>query len=533
MGRGGLGVVLIFLYLLVVNSAVATETNTNGVVLPQTEFFVEGATPPVIEKRDIVVPSREDRRDLYEAPSIKSVELLEKEAKKELSEGIRSKIISLFSYGINDILSFSIIGLSQIPVDPISLSTVIKYNRFKRPDVVFYYNVPTILRNTSKDTDLASVSVSISSSYIFWSTVVEFFEEFRGLWNNPTYLDEKNRNISFDSELRYKIDRDSNLDARIVLDHHYDVVRRRDFLSLHTSVNDLLLAVGYRYGLERFNFFGVDFEIGAKVLEFTDREEIVSGVNGKVSFSFAFPIYANTWFLGTEGGIIPDTFLPMEWVLRLDLGYKPGENFIVYFSVFKDYEKFGSKFLSRGLNLVNRVLPGDSVMGVELSSKLFFWGNNSFSLSGGYSYYLTKVYDRYEGDIYFVEVTNASEVYSKVEVDVISLDWLNFEGIYVFSLFVPFLPYTSLHSLEANAKLLLGNFSFSLGMVGETAKRSEFGQEDIAPYLGVSVELEWEVVKNVSFILKVENALNNLIVMRKDSIISEPFCALGCVKVKL
>lgn len=527
---------VIFVILLLISGYAFGETDktNNDVILPQTEFFVEGASSPVMEKREVIVPSYEDKKQIYETPTIKSVDILEKEAKKELSEEIKSKIISLFSYGINDILNFSLIGLSQIPVDSVSISTVIKYDRFKRPDVVSRYDEYTVLKNTFKDVDLVNLSVGVSSAYVFWNTVFEFSEELKGLWNNSIYLDEKDRVAYLDSKLRYRIDKDSTLNTDLFLSHWHNAIRDKLFSYYYTSLNDFSIRIGYKYGIEDFNFFSMNLGIGSEVVKFTDKPDLESMVYGDISFSFMFPFYGNSWFLGLNVGIVPNTFFPMEWYSKLHLGYKLNDYLVTFLLVFKDYDRFDYRFLNRSLNFLYSLPSGDSYIGVELNPRLFFLGNSSINVYVGYSYYLSKVYDKYQNDIYILDTTNAVVVYSKVGIDVISISWLNLSGSYRFSLFIPSLPYISTHSVEATAKITFGSFSFSLGITGETARITKFDENStIPPYLGVSSELEWEIVKNLAILLKVDNALNNLIEVRKDSIIYEPFYVLGGLKVKL
>lgn len=185
-----------------------------------------------MEKRDVILPSKEDKKDLYDIPSIRSFDVLEKEVKKGLSEDIRSRIISLFSYGLGDILNFSLIGLSQIPVDSVSVGTVIKYNRFKRPDVRLYFPEESILKNTFRDVDIANVSIGVSSYYVFWNTVFEFNEENRGLWKNLSYLDERNRNVVLDSSFRYKVDKDSVFSSKLKIDHFFSRLRVWSLISI-------------------------------------------------------------------------------------------------------------------------------------------------------------------------------------------------------------------------------------------------------------------------------------------------------------
>ncbi|MCX8096817.1 MAG: hypothetical protein N3D81_04920 [Spirochaetes bacterium] len=509
------------------------STNTNEVILPQTEFFAEGAVSPVIEERSIYLPSREDKKDLYDTPSIKSVDILEREAKKEISQDVRSKLISLFSYGLNDILNFSIIGLSQIPVDTLSVSTVIKYDRFKRPDIVFYGQEQRTLRNTLKESDLASVSVGLSSSSVFWNTIFEFSEEFKGLWNNQSYLDEKDRDVLLNSKLRYRIDKESTLNLSLGLNHYYANLRDRSFNSLHTSLNDFFFGLGYKFGVEDYNFFGIDLGVGAGVFKLTYENELKSGVYGDLSISFSIPIYENRWFVGLYAGVVPDTFFPIEWYSRLGVIHKFSDTFSIKLSVFKDYDRFTSSSLSKGLNILTSVPRGDSYIGVELSPRVFFLGNNSLSLFVGLSYYLNKYYDRLQADSYVIDYTNATALYSKLNLDIISLDWLNFGGVYRLLFFFPSIPYISQHSVELNTKVILGSFNFLVGVFGETSRLVEFNGSELHPYLGLSFEIEWEVIKNFSILLKFQNVLNNLVEIRKDSVVLEPFYFQGGVKIKL
>lgn len=508
-------------------------TNTNGVILPQTEFFVEGAVSPVIEERNVSVPTRGERKELYEAPTIRSVDILEAEARKEFSNEVRSRIVSLFSYGMNDILNFSLIGLSQIPVDSASISTVIKYTRSKRPDVVFQHVYPVTMKNTLRDTDLANVSVGFSSPSVSWNTVFDFSDDSRGLWNNPTYLDEKIRDVSFVSEFKYRLDRDSLLSVNFEADHCSTTLRSREFLSYYTAFNDLFLEVGYKYGVEEFNFFGVNLGVGAQILKFTYAQEFSSGVYGDVSFSLMFPVYANTWFFGVEAGIIPDTFLPMEWNSRVSVGYKPSDSVFILLSVFREYARFDPSFLGRGVSSIFGVSPGDSSLGVELNQKLFFLGNSSVNTFVGYCYYFSKVFDKYENGTYVPGITNVNVVFAKVLFDIVSFEWFSLGGSYRFSFFAPSIPYVSMHSIEGIAKIDVNSFSFSLGFTGESPKGSTFGSEDIAPYMIVFAELEWEVVKNISVIVKADNILNNIVEVRKDSVVLDSFHLLGGLKVKL
>ena len=508
--------------------------DTNEVILPQTEFFTEGAVSPVFEKRDVNVPSKEQKKSVYEYRSIKDFKMLEEEAQREFSREIRSKILSFFSYGMNDILNFSVVGFSQVPVENIGVSAVVKFSRFKRSDVVFYYDVPVFYLNTFRDLDLAGVSVGVSSSYVFWNVVFDFYEEFRGLWNNSNYVDEKSRTVSFDSKLRYRIDKDSSFNFVLNLNHYFGNIRNKSFYSYQTSFNDFYLNLGYVYGIEGFNFFSMGVGLGANVVGFTDVKTFSNGVYGDVSFSFMFPVYANTWLFGLDVGIVPDTFLPMEWFSKVSLGYKFSDSFITFLSIFKDYTRFNVNFLNNGLNFMYSLPLGDSVVGVELNSKLFFLGNSLLNLFLGYSYYLNKVFDDYLGGVYVLNSTNnVNALYSKVILDVISFDWFNFEGKYVFSLFLPMIPYVSIHSVGVSSKFLFGSFTLSLGASGESVKSSKFGNEDILPYLIVYLEIEWEVIKNISITLKADNVLNNLIEVRKDSVISEPFYISGGLKVKL
>lgn len=509
------------------------STNTNEVILPQTEFFVEGAVSPVVEERNVYLPSKEGKKDLYDTPSIKSVDILEKEAKKEMTQDVRSKIISLFSYGLNDILNFSIIGLSQIPVDILSVSTVIKYDRLKRPDVVFYGQDQRTLRNTLKESDLASVSVGLSSPSVFWNTVLEFSEEFKGLWNNQSYLDERNRDVLLNSKLRYRIDRESTLNVLLDLNHYYANLRERSFNSLYTSLNDFFLGVGYKFGVEDYNFFGIDLGVGASVFKLTYENELKSGVYGDLSVSFSIPIYENRWFVGLSAGVVPDTFFPMEWYSSLGVIHKFSDAFSIKLSVFKDYDRFTSSDVSKGLNLLNSIPKGDSYIGVGINPRVFFLGNNSFSLFVGLSYYLSMYYDRLQNNAYVVDYTNATALYSKLNLDIISLDWLNFGSMYRLLFFFPRIPYVSQHSVELNTKIVLDSFNFLVGVFGETSRLVEFDEAELHPYLGLSFEIEWEVIKNFSILLKFQNVLNNLIEIRKDSVILEPFYFQGGVKVKL
>lgn len=511
----------------------ADEIITNDVVLPETKFFVEGAISPVMEKRDVILPSKEDKKDLYDIPSIRSFDVLEKEVKKGLSEDIRSRIISLFSYGLGDILNFSLIGLSQIPVDSVSVGTVIKYNRFKRPDVRLYFPEESILNNTFRDVDIANVSIGVSSYYVFWNTVFEFNEENRGLWKNLSYLDERNRNVVLDSSFRYKVDKDSIFSSRLKIDHFVSRLRSVGFNQYYTSVNDLFLGLGYRYGVDEFNFFAIDLGIGGNFSKLTFDEEYVSGVYGDLSFSFMFPIYGNKWFFGVNAGIIPNSSFPMEWVSRLSIGYKVEDTLFVFLSIFKEFDKFDSSYFSRGLNVLDKLIEGDSYFGVELNPKLFFFGNNLLNIFVGGTYYLSKVYDRYVSGAYVYDITNVVGIYSKITIDFISVDWFNLGGSYRFLLFIPELPYVSLHSVELSSKFIFSWFSFSFGMVGESEKIDNINGEKLYPYLNVYLEVEAEIIKNFSLLFKVDNVLNNLIEIRKDSIVSESFYVLGGVKVKL
>ncbi|MFN4245662.1 MAG: hypothetical protein ACK4F9_05895 [Brevinematia bacterium] len=522
---------LVIIFVIVCVNTFAEDTNE--VILPQTEFFTEGATSPIIEERDNTLLFKEQKKSIYESHSIRDFKSLEEEAKKEFLQETKSKILSFFSYGINDILNFSVIGFNQISAENFNISTVIKFNRFKRPDIVFYQNVAIPYTNTFKDVDLASVSVGISSSYTFWNTIFNFYEEFRGLWSNSSYLDEKNRAVSIDSKLRYQIDKDSSIKSHLNLNHYFDNIRNRSLYNHYTSFNDFSISLDYIYGIENFNFFNMSVGIGANAIGFTDTGNLSSGIYGNVSFSFMFPLYGNTWSFGMKVGIVPDTFLPMEWFSKISLGYKLNDNIATFISIFKEYTRFDMNFLSSGLNFLHYLPLGDSSLGIELNPKIFFLGNNSLNLFVGYSYYLNKVFDSYTNNIHIIGSTNTSVVYSRVLLDIISIDWLNFEASYTFSLFLPTIPYAPIHSIILSSKFLLGSFNISFGVSGESAKESNFETKDILPYLIVYIETEWEIIKNLSINLKVDNALNNLVEIRKDSIIYEPFYASLGLKVKL
>lgn len=306
-----------------------------------------------------------------------------------------------------------------------------------------------------------------------------------------------------------------------------------EFNQYYTSVNDLFLGLGYKYGVDEFNFFAIDLGIGGNFSKLTFDEEYVSGVYGDLSFSFMFPIYGNKWFFGVNAGIIPNSSFPMEWVSRLSIGYKVEDTLFVFLSIFKEFDKFDSSYFSRGLNVLDKVIEGDSYFGVELNPKLFFFGNNLLNIFVGGTYYLSKVYDRYVSGAYTYDITNVVGIYSKITIDFISVDWFNLGGSYRFLLFIPELPYVSLHSVELSSKFIFSWFSFSFGMVGESEKIDNINGEKLYPYLNVYLEVEAEIIKNFSLLFKVDNVLNNLIEIRKDSIVSESFYVLGGVKVKL
>lgn len=524
---------LLFVFIFFVSSSFAEENETNKVILPETKFFVEGATSPVLEERDISLPSRESKKDIYENPSIKGIGDLEKEARKEFSKETKSKIISLFSYGLNDILNFSIIGLSQIPIDTSSLSTVISVVRFKRPDVVFYYDRPTTFRNTFKDTDFANVSLGFSSQTIFWNTSASFSEDFKGLWNNPHYLDEKDRNVKLESSFRYRIDKDSYLTSKFHIDHFHTTIRNSSFSTFESTFNEFFLNLGYIYGIEDYNSFGFDLGLGANLEKFIQTNTYFGSVFGNISITITFPLFQGNWLLKSRIGIVPITSKPMEFFANLGVSYKIYDNLIISLSLLKDYTKFSSDFLTRGLNVLEFSPNGDSSIGAEFGSKLFLLGNNNVNLSIGYAYYLSKIYDRYNLGLYTIDITNANSIYSRVVIDIISIDWINFSGTYKFFLFYPSLPYVPLHYIDLSLKLIFCGFNLTLTSFGEYTRGSTIGSYDIIPYLGVSFEIEWEIIKNLSLILKGENLLNNIIEVRKNSIISEPLYILGGLKVKL
>ncbi|MGC8869956.1 MAG: hypothetical protein ACP5PT_02535 [Brevinematia bacterium] len=525
---------LVFGFLICfANVVFAEENKTNEVVLPQTQFFVEGAASPVLEERDFSLPPKEEKKDTYESPSVKGIGNLEKEARKEISKENRSKIISLFSYGMNDILNFSMIGLSEINLDSSSLNTVIGFVRFKRPDLVFYYDVPSVFKNTFKDNDFANVSLGFSSSNLFWNTVISFSEDFKGLWKNTLYLDEKDRNVKLESTFKYTVDKDSTLKSSLHIDHFYTTIRDFSFNSIESVFSEFFLSLGYIYGIEDYNSFGFDLGLGGDLSKFIKTNDYSGLVFGDISFFTYFPLFKGEWFFRGKLGFLPDTSRPMEFLLNFDVEYKPNDNIILKWSLFKDYSRFGSDYLTRGLNVLEFLPYGDSSLGFQFSSKLFFLGSSSLNILGGYSYYFSKVYDRYASSLYVLDTTNSHSIYSKLVIDVISIDWLDFSSTYKFSFFYPSLPYIPLHYIDFSLKLVLGGFNVTLSSFGEYLRGSIVGVEDLYPYLGLSIELEWEIVRNLLLILKGENLLNNIIEVRKDSIISEPFYVLGGLKVKL
>jgi len=525
-----------FLYVLTFTLAVSLSYSqtleTNEVILPETNFTVQGVSPYEVTDRNVIFETSEGKSTIKEIPSLKGgVFELEKEVKTKGEA--KSKIISSFSYGIGDIIDLSLVGMSEIPSESYSVSTLIKYSRFKRPDILHY---PTegneILKNTFRDIDLGSFTINHFTKSTFLTIDGQFFEDFKGLWKNPYFSDERDRNVNINGIFKYTIDKDSKLTSALKVDHTYVSLRSNTLDKVSYSFNDFFANLGYQYGSDEYNFFKFELGLGANLISKTNS---LIGMYGDISASLAFPLYMNSFFFVSSLSLIPDYFFPFDFSLNLGGVYKFSQDVSLYLDLRKGISRLSGEELIKGITFVDSNVR-DSFLGTETGVKVFIGKGDSVKLAVGYDYYLSKYYSRpiFDSFSYVMDITNVSLFYSRVYVDIISLDWFNLGVTYNFNLNFPIIiPYVPLHSLDGVLKFSFGGFYLSLSLSGEYLISSDGVNFDIPPYAIVSLDSEYEIVKNISLSLNCRNLLNNIAEFRKDSVISEGIYASLGIKVKL
>jgi len=523
---------LLFLFWLLPLFAYSEIVETNEVILPETKFTVQGVLPYEVTDRNVILETYEGKSTIKEIPSLKGgVFELEKEVKTKGEA--KSKIISSFSYGIGDIIDLSLVGMSEIPSESYSVSTLIKYSRFKRPDVIYYSSQGNeVLKNTFRDIDLGSFTINHFTKSTFLTVDGQFFEDFKGLWKNPYFSDERDRNVIVNSAFKYTIDRDSKLTSILKVDHTYISLRSNTFDKFSYSFNDFFANLGYQYGSDEYNFFKFELGLGARLI---DKTNSLLSMYGDISASLAFPLYMNSFFLVSSLSLIPDYSFPFDFSLSLGGVYKFSQDVLFFLDLRKGISDLKGEELMKGVTFIDSNVR-NSFLGTEAGVKVFIGKGDSLKLAVGYNYYLSKYYSKpmFNSFSYVMDVTNVSLLYSKVYFDVISLDWFSLGVTYNFNLNFPvIIPYVPLHSLDGVLKFSFGGFYLSLSLSGEYLVSSDGVDFDIPPYAIVSIDSEYEIIKGISLSLNCRNLLNNIAEFRKGSVISEGvYVSLG-IKVKL
>ncbi len=529
MKRVGIVFYIVFAFYVF---AFSSEVETNEVILPQTQFVVEKTNVLEDLSRDtkIDIPSQKKEFD-KDAPSIKTVEKLEKDVK--LAKDSQYSIVSSFTYGMNDFLEFAIVALNQTVREKHSVSFSVKYDRLKRSFVTLYsrlFDIYEVLPNSRRESDIFNFEVNYSSENILLSTGFEFFEDFKSLLSNPSFLDESYRRIFVEGNLKYKLDPESKFLLSINLRHSYNKIRDINYSETYNTFNMFSGDIRYEYGIEDLNFlnFGVLFGYSP----FSSFSSNSYDIYGKIYSKVLFPIYQSEWFLGMEGSIQPSyTGFDFSLYARIINKFSENANFEVFLG--KGYDNFDGNILSRGLIVLNAIPVSDSYIDLVSIFK-FFLSGNIFATGVKYSYFFRKIIEVNLSNSYGIESRELSSVNVFASFDIVSLEWITLSARYDFRFYSIPVIYSPVHEINLSSKFKYYLLSFGLDAKGGMFERSKNDQEfDLPPYLILDANVGLDITDNISLIVGGVNLLNNLYFERKYYILRDPFYLYGSIRVKI